>query len=220
MKKELLNTIKIITLALLITVGINYLYAWSGPQLPPPDGNVSAPINAGSAAQSKSGMLAIGKTTAPTAGYALDVNGVIFGNAGVFAGLTLANGTQGDGKVLSSNASGNATWSSVTTNSFAFKRSAIHEKDSVVWCPSTHPYVISCSVTDDQAPSAGTLNDLGNAGCSTSDGLCNQTNVRGSLGQNDMYLETVKKDGPVWGCLAYDSGHTHQPYRLDLMCGR
>ncbi len=56
--KNTLNTIKILTLALVLTVGLQYAYAaWVGPVSSPPNGNTSAPINIGSTSQTKSGAI-------------------------------------------------------------------------------------------------------------------------------------------------------------------
>lgn len=49
---------------------------WTPPTSAPPNGNVDAPLNASINAQYKAGALAVGKTTNPTAGSTLDVNGV------------------------------------------------------------------------------------------------------------------------------------------------
>lgn len=49
---------------------------YAGPTGAPPAGNVPAPINVGTTAQSKEGAFAIGKNSAPTAGAKLDVIGV------------------------------------------------------------------------------------------------------------------------------------------------
>ncbi len=61
---QIINTIKVITLALLLALGISYVSAqWSGPQQAPPLGNVSAPLNTGATAQTKTGSLAVGSLT-------------------------------------------------------------------------------------------------------------------------------------------------------------
>jgi len=52
----------------------NYAFGvWNTPSVPPPNGNLPAPINVSSTAQSKEGYLAIGTSTAPT--IPLDVTG-------------------------------------------------------------------------------------------------------------------------------------------------
>jgi hypothetical protein len=56
---KLLNAAKIVILALILSVGISYLYAqvpgWDPPDQPPPAGNTPAPINVGVDDQIKSG---------------------------------------------------------------------------------------------------------------------------------------------------------------------
>ncbi len=63
---QIINTIKVIALALLLALGISYVSAqWSGPQQAPPGGNVPAPINIGPLKQIKTGDIC---TTFGTAG--------------------------------------------------------------------------------------------------------------------------------------------------------
>ncbi len=55
-----------LVLALLLTFGLSYAYAaWSEPTATPPGGNVAAPINTGSAAQTKTGTLTVGGLALP-----------------------------------------------------------------------------------------------------------------------------------------------------------
>ena len=58
--KNIIQPLKTITLALIIGLGIAYAMAWTGPTQGPPNGNVPAPVNVGSATQYKSGALGIG----------------------------------------------------------------------------------------------------------------------------------------------------------------
>lgn len=48
---------KIVTLALVLSVGISYVSAWTAPTATPPGGNVAAPINVGNSEQTKTGNL-------------------------------------------------------------------------------------------------------------------------------------------------------------------
>jgi hypothetical protein len=96
--------------------------AWTAAPSTPPNGNVDAPINAGSSAQAKSGNLSVGKSTTPLTGLTLDINGVI-GSVGLVATNNITLGSvsspatfqyvdshQAVGKVLTSDANGNASW--------------------------------------------------------------------------------------------------------------
>jgi hypothetical protein len=223
---DILRTIKVVTLGLLITLGVNYLHAWTGPTEAPPSGNVPAPVNVGAALQTKTGGLWTSFLGSSGGLYVAQNLGIGSGaqipaaKLDVDGTIRIRGGSPAAGKVLVSDAEGDGSWSSLMGSSFAFKRSAIQSKDSVVWCPATHPYIISCTVVDDKAPAATTLADLGAAGCGTSDGACDQTGDRDNLGTDDVYLETVEKTGPVYGCLAYDRGHAHMSYRLDLICAK
>ena len=60
MTKQILSAIKITTLALALSFGLSYVYAWTAPDTTPPGGNVLAPINTGSTAQTKAGGLTVG----------------------------------------------------------------------------------------------------------------------------------------------------------------
>lgn len=87
MNKNIFQPLKVITLALALSVGISYVSAWTAPTATPPGGNTSAPINVGSTAQTKTGGLniqgnvGIGMTT-PT--QSLDVAGNIQ-STGIYA---------------------------------------------------------------------------------------------------------------------------------------
>jgi hypothetical protein len=60
------QSFKVIAIALVLSVGISYVSAWTAPTATPPNSNVSAPINVGSTAQTKTGDLTVNKITAPT----------------------------------------------------------------------------------------------------------------------------------------------------------
>lgn len=53
------NFFKTIILAMVLSLGVSYIYAWAPPTANPPDGNVSAPINASGISQVKEGPLGI-----------------------------------------------------------------------------------------------------------------------------------------------------------------
>src|SRR3989344_2383584 len=57
---ELLQSVKILTLALVLSIGVQYASAaWIGPTAAPPNENASAPINVGATSQVKSGGLGV-----------------------------------------------------------------------------------------------------------------------------------------------------------------
>ncbi len=79
---------------------------WNPAPPNPPSGNVEAPLNAGLNSQSKLGQLSINTDT-----IAPYVTGLTVFGKSVFEGsIQIKGGTPGDGKVLVSDASGNATW--------------------------------------------------------------------------------------------------------------
>ncbi len=111
------HSLKLIALALVLGLGVNYALAWTGPTSAPPAGNTDAPINVSATAQVKNGGLSVTSflasasasfggnvgigTVNPTA--KLDING---------GTIKIADGTQGAGKVLTSDATGLASWRS------------------------------------------------------------------------------------------------------------
>lgn len=73
MRTQIFNALKITALAITLSFGISYVYAWTAPTVSPTGGNVSAPINTSTTAQIKTGSLGIGNIVTP--GYNLDVRG-------------------------------------------------------------------------------------------------------------------------------------------------
>ena len=53
--KNITQPLKVIALALVLSLGISYVSAWTAPTATPPSSNVAAPINVGSTAQTKTG---------------------------------------------------------------------------------------------------------------------------------------------------------------------
>lgn len=111
-------------LVICFSVGFYVFAAWKEPASNPPDGNVGAPINVGSVTQVKDGGLGINGafTTVSTTVLAanagtnvgigvavptskLDVSGTVKAT-----GLQITGGAPGAGKILTSDASGVATW--------------------------------------------------------------------------------------------------------------
>ncbi len=79
-----------LVIALVLTFGLSYAYAaWSEPTATPPGGNVAAPINTGSAAQTKTGSLGVGSANAPA--HTLEVNGAVSLN-GYYSGEPNSSG--------------------------------------------------------------------------------------------------------------------------------
>ncbi|TAN37010.1 hypothetical protein EPN27_00350, partial [Patescibacteria group bacterium] len=75
------QALKVTTLAIILSFGISYVYAWTAPTATPPGGNVSAPINTSATAQYKEGAFGIGGLIR---GYA---NAIFDGSVGV--GVTI-----------------------------------------------------------------------------------------------------------------------------------
>jgi hypothetical protein len=114
-RHEIIRSLKTIIISLLIGLGAIYVSAqtagWTPAPANPPSNNTSPPINVSSSAQFKAGRLSLATNTLPVAGAALDVNGVI-ASLGLLVngGIIIADGSQGSGKVLTSDANGLARW--------------------------------------------------------------------------------------------------------------
>ncbi len=60
LQQNLFDAIKVAALAAALTLGANYLFAWTNPPSSPPSGNVAAPLNVSSTEQTKAGPLTLG----------------------------------------------------------------------------------------------------------------------------------------------------------------
>lgn len=69
MKNSITNSTKILILAITLSFGFSYVYAWTAPTATPPSGNVSAPLNTSATEQTKAGNINI------SAGSAYKING-------------------------------------------------------------------------------------------------------------------------------------------------
>lgn len=131
--KNTLQKIKVIALALILAVGVQTAFAWYVPLQAPPEGNTSAPLNVGADLQIKVGGLTVGNTQVADAGLTVkgktvtegslkvntsvsapyDIGFITFGKSIFNGAITLADGSQGAGKVLTSDANGVASWQAV-----------------------------------------------------------------------------------------------------------
>ena len=87
---ETLQTVKIIILALILTTGISYVFAWTGPIQGPPNGNTPAPINVGTTNQVKNAGLGINALSVFGDGYLSGDFGI--GTSSPFAKLDVVGG--------------------------------------------------------------------------------------------------------------------------------
>lgn len=137
MTKQIISTIKVLTLAVVLSFGLSYVYAWTAPTAPPPTGNVSAPLNAGITDQIKIGKLTVGGLDAGD--KTISTTGFLSGNEIIANKLQLLTGA-GAGKVLTSDASGNATWQTSTGVS-TFANSQTFDT------PGTYTFIVPSGVT-------------------------------------------------------------------------
>ena len=84
MKKELIQSLKIIIFGIVVTFGMSYLLAWTGPPANPPANNIDAPINVGINDQIKGGGNSVGSL--------LHINGSLSSNSlAVFGPATISD---------------------------------------------------------------------------------------------------------------------------------
>ncbi|MEO8637871.1 MAG: H-type lectin domain-containing protein [Candidatus Taylorbacteria bacterium] len=111
-----------IALSLGILFGVSSLQAgYTAPTMAPPNGNAEAPINVGDNVQTKLGQLRINTQIIDPYKVGLLVFGKSIFNGNIEIGTTTSpatvkifNGSQGSGKVLTSDDVGNATWQTPT----------------------------------------------------------------------------------------------------------
>ncbi len=109
LKSNFIRTSKITILALALTLGTNMLFAaWQAPTQTPPNGNVPAPLNQGGVDQTKAGGLAVNAFAA--AANSFFAGNVTIGTPTAPAHFKLVDGNQAQGKVLTSDVNGNASW--------------------------------------------------------------------------------------------------------------
>jgi hypothetical protein len=117
--KKILSSVGIVTVAVILGLGIQYVLAdWTpAPVSGPPNDNVPAPINVGSSPQAKVGGLSIGTATLPSGGVSAYIQGILQATSILTNIFQLNDGSNNDtGKVLqSSNATGLAQWVATST---------------------------------------------------------------------------------------------------------
>lgn len=59
MTNKIFSSLKVIALAVVLSFGLSYVYAWTAPTVAPTGGNVSAPVNTSGTAQTKTGNLGV-----------------------------------------------------------------------------------------------------------------------------------------------------------------
>jgi len=76
LKQESIQALKVIILAIVISLGLGIVQAWVGPTVAPTGGNVDAPINVGSVTQIKTGAFWAGGLLSSAGGYFADQVGI------------------------------------------------------------------------------------------------------------------------------------------------
>ena len=113
--KKIFASLKIIILAFILAVGIQYLHAFDAapanpPTCPSTTAGCNSPLNVSNTYQIKGGPLILNATSGSTTGLMVAGQSV-FNTAGVVSSaIQIIDGSQGVGKVLTSDANGNGTW--------------------------------------------------------------------------------------------------------------
>lgn len=131
MKKDFTQTLKILLAAIVLSLGMSYVYAWTAPTDVPPAGNTPAPINTGVSNQAKEGNLAVGTTDLPSQALEVFGNATVGGTAYLLGGINVGDtltdtgiagedctGLEGTFKFNGSNflgCTGDSVWESLTT---------------------------------------------------------------------------------------------------------
>ncbi len=219
MSKTVREVLKVAALGGLLVVF--QAFAFSEPSQAPPGGNVAAPVNVGNVLQEKAGaFVATVLSSRGSAWFATDSGNVGIGTINPTEKLDVGSGkvSANDYWIAAIN-----TWASELkfVNQFVNVRSKVMKNDAVVYCPAAYPVLIACDTTDDEAPLTGPTSL---AGYCESDGECTSKNAapsqfqRHNLGDQMTYHERVKNSAGIEGCWAYDLGHAHQPFRLEISC--
>jgi hypothetical protein len=108
--KKIFEYTKILIIMSIIMIGSGYLRAWNGASATAPNGNVAAPLNVGTTVQTKLGSLILNAASPIQNAVGL----VVFGTTTFNGHVTIADGTQGSNKILTSDGNGNAQWASNT----------------------------------------------------------------------------------------------------------
>ena len=91
--------ISFLSLLIALSLGINYLSAWTGPTALPPNNNIAAPLNITNTAQVKNGNISVVAAANTTSNVGLTVygsqstNGTVYGHGN--AGGVIGNGVYG-----------------------------------------------------------------------------------------------------------------------------
>lgn len=101
MSKQIFSSLRITALAIVLSFGVSYVYAWVAPTVTPTGGNRPEPINVSATAQTKSGGLTVGSITAPQ--HCIGASCITSWPAGGGGSGTLTSLSAGTGITLSPN---------------------------------------------------------------------------------------------------------------------
>lgn len=88
MTKQIFSAIKVSALAITLSLGMSYVYAWTAPVISPPGGNAVAPVNLSATGQTKDGDLTVANLGLPLGGA------ILGGGSGSTYGATTVHGSK------------------------------------------------------------------------------------------------------------------------------
>ncbi|MCC7004559.1 hypothetical protein IT397_01430 [Candidatus Nomurabacteria bacterium] len=100
--KTLIQIVKSFLVSVIIVAGLSYVYAWTSNTQAPTGGNTNPPIDVGNLSQTKLGSLNM------LQGFTVVGNTTIDLTSG--GNLQIQDGSEGEGKVLTSDSEGNVSW--------------------------------------------------------------------------------------------------------------
>ncbi len=103
LKNEIIKGGKTFVITMILFFAVQFIYAWTGPNLPPPQDNTPTPINVSSTAQTKTGQLTVGGLNLPAG--AVITGG---GSVGTYGATSVYGEKSGWGGIDFRNSNGNS----------------------------------------------------------------------------------------------------------------
>lgn len=192
--KKIEKLSKVLTLILAgvligVTANIN-AQSWANPTVAPTGGNASAPINSSSVSQWKSGKLALGKSSDPSAGLTLDVNGSALINTLGVISLMVATGTPAVGKVLGSvDGLGTVGWTTLSAQDIPTATTAVLETFQFKWpCP---PKIMKSDNTEYLPTFTTIVGDAKDSNCGEGRLFADNTGTTQDISSLDAFCQSV-----------------------------
>jgi hypothetical protein len=123
LKNEILKGGKTFLIVMILFFAVQFIYAWTGPNLPPPQDNTPTPINVSSTAQTKTGQLTVGGLNLPagaviTGGGSVGTYGAtsVYGEKSGWSGIDFRNNNGNSAGTLMMHGSYSGFYNSANNN--------------------------------------------------------------------------------------------------------